>query len=458
MPLADIRRPHVEAALAECDRLGRTTFLSRYGFGPARSYWLLHDGTAYDSKAVLGVAHGHARPDLGPLRSSDFSGGSATAGALLRQLGFDVTAAPVRTLALRQPGSHRTAPATPAAVLVPRPSSSPDVVLVGCVKSKLAVSAEAQDHLYTSPLFRKRRAYALSTGRPWFVLSALHGLLAPDAVVAPYDLALAAQGVGARRAWAQRVAGQLLDRLDLDGKTVEVHAGHAYVHDLEPLLRAAGASVVVPLRGLTQGQHLAWYSTPAHPGSADVGRAEDVLTALSDQSRAGPCAGFPWGRTDLDSPGLYSWWVDVDGAAELSDALGEHVAPGLVYVGQAGASDSRSGASSAATLRSRIRSNHLGSSIDASTWRRTLHVVLEPDSPSALTAWMVEHLELTAVPVPDPAGLLALEDRVLQALDPPLNLQGLPETPVRRALRDLRRRLSADQRLRDRRRNASGPE
>jgi hypothetical protein len=58
-----------------------------------------------------------------------------------------------------------------------------DVVLVGCVKTKLPHAAPARD-LYTSSLFRGRRRYAEQTQRPWFILSARWGLLAAEEVAA----------------------------------------------------------------------------------------------------------------------------------------------------------------------------------------------------------------------------------------------------------------------------------
>ena len=53
MSLADLTR---EAALAEAATVGRSEFLKRYGFGPAREYFVLWDGARYDSKAIPGVA------------------------------------------------------------------------------------------------------------------------------------------------------------------------------------------------------------------------------------------------------------------------------------------------------------------------------------------------------------------------------------------------------------------
>jgi hypothetical protein len=77
-------------AMAEYDELGRDAFLARYGYGPARSYFVLHNGKRYDSKALAGVAVGKQFPAAGPLMASDFSGGEATVKAKLEQLGFEV--------------------------------------------------------------------------------------------------------------------------------------------------------------------------------------------------------------------------------------------------------------------------------------------------------------------------------------------------------------------------------
>lgn len=91
MPLSAIRdRSSVLRAIEELDRLGRDGFLAKYGFGHARAYELVFDGRRYDSKAILGAAHGFARPDLGPLTAADFTGGRNTVMKTLEGLGFEV--------------------------------------------------------------------------------------------------------------------------------------------------------------------------------------------------------------------------------------------------------------------------------------------------------------------------------------------------------------------------------
>ncbi len=95
MALSDLTsRESVEQALDEFDELGREPFLSKYGFGRARRYFIRRNGNYYDSKAVVGAAMGFQDPQRGPLRSDEFSGGEQGAKAKLEQLGFDVVPRP----------------------------------------------------------------------------------------------------------------------------------------------------------------------------------------------------------------------------------------------------------------------------------------------------------------------------------------------------------------------------
>ncbi|MFE1508477.1 HNH endonuclease [Streptomyces sp. NPDC058726] len=88
MGLGDIRYEDIIAATEEFRDLGRDSFLERYHFGRATSYEMVLDGLRYDSKAIVGVAHGYATGDF--LSSRDFSGGAATVARRLRELGFVV--------------------------------------------------------------------------------------------------------------------------------------------------------------------------------------------------------------------------------------------------------------------------------------------------------------------------------------------------------------------------------
>ncbi len=91
MGLSDIRqRESVIKAIEEFDELGQDAFLTKYGFGLAKNYFLRYEGKLYDSKAICGVAHAYEFPERGPLRPPEFAGGEATVQAKLESLGFQV--------------------------------------------------------------------------------------------------------------------------------------------------------------------------------------------------------------------------------------------------------------------------------------------------------------------------------------------------------------------------------
>ena len=86
--LADVTPDGVQTALAEFDRLGRHEFVRSTGFHRSREYFLLHNGQLYDSKPILGYAHGVSTGT--PLGPRDFSGGDKTAAHRLEALGFEM--------------------------------------------------------------------------------------------------------------------------------------------------------------------------------------------------------------------------------------------------------------------------------------------------------------------------------------------------------------------------------
>jgi hypothetical protein len=381
------------------------------------------------------------------------------------------------------------------------------VGLVGCVKQQGARAA-AQD-LFVSPLFRARRAYVERTCGRWYVLSALHGLVAPGAELAPYDLKLKSLSQAERRAWSERVLTQLEAELgDLSASTFEIHAGASYTNEgLVRGLRARGAAVELPAAGLGEAQELAFYreansaaSGGAAAGSADAAHVSDEDAAAAQAARAAlqaaeaaavavgapPCtaadveaalealataahavpagewpprlagedgSGPPLG---LDGPGLHSWWVDKEGAADLSQGLGALLAPGRIYVGQAGGTRWPAGKQVATTLARQIGETHLGGRVRASDLRFSLAAALfgelglqvqapmlvTPASEVDLSAWMKRHLAIAVHPVAEADALESLERRLLIRLDPPLALLHMPPSPVRARLTELRRVIS----------------
>ena len=128
--------------------------------------------------------------------------------------------------------------------------------LVSCAARKMRHSAPAED-LYRSDWFRKARRFAEARGWPWFILSAKHGLLEPEQVIAPYDKTLKKMRVAERRVWAEGCLEAIGPHL-VGVKSVVFLAGKTYREFLEPALRDRGIEVHVPMAGLRQGEQLAW--------------------------------------------------------------------------------------------------------------------------------------------------------------------------------------------------------
>ena len=322
------------------------------------------------------------------------------------------------------------------------------IVLVTCVKSKLTRPAAAKD-LYTSALFRKERAYAERAGVPWFILSAEHGLVAPDEWLAPYERYLADTTASYRSAWGAWVVARL-DVLagPLNDQIVEIHAGSTYLDAVRPHLNRLGARVVDPLHGLSIGQRLAWYLSIDQELAEEPNHVDQFVEALRDSTSAvSPEAFADRGKATVDRPGLYSWWVDQAGAEDLSRGLGLLIECGLIYAGLAGATRWPSGKRSNNTLWLRVMTMHLGGNHEFSTFRRTLGAILAEATGAAridemrLTQWMNAHLRIVTIPFEDGDALGRLERDVLERLDPPLNLQSMQHTPVRHRLKELRRAI-----------------
>jgi 5-methylcytosine-specific restriction enzyme A len=86
--LSDVTRSEVLEAVAEFDRIGRKSFLTKVGFRPAKNYYIDIDGQLYDARAIVGYAHGVSGDR--PWPASDFSSGDKTVADLLRSLDFKI--------------------------------------------------------------------------------------------------------------------------------------------------------------------------------------------------------------------------------------------------------------------------------------------------------------------------------------------------------------------------------
>ena len=192
-----------------------------------------------------------------------------------------------------------------------RPASLPraDLYLVSCAKSKRDVRAAARD-LYRSATFRKSRACVERTGRPWAILSAEHGLLWPDDVIAPYERQLQERD---SRTWSRKVLAALEPHL-AGVSTVVFLAGLRYRRHIAADLRARGIRVLIPMEGLSQGKQIAWLSAClAQSRAATPGHLAEMLAG-----------DFYGDRLDLYSRGatqgsLWSQMPEVESARKLRE-------------------------------------------------------------------------------------------------------------------------------------------
>ena len=132
-----------------------------------------------------------------------------------------------------------------------------DYYLVSCVAAKRSEERHAAD-LYTSAWFRKARAYVESTGGPWAILSAKHGLLYPFKRIAPYETTLNRMPKIKRKLWATQVGHTIVESTPVEGATLHFLAGLRYREFLVPLLSKEGYRIQIPMRGLRIGEQLSW--------------------------------------------------------------------------------------------------------------------------------------------------------------------------------------------------------
>ncbi len=221
--------------------------------------------------------------------------------------------------------------ATPApSVNVPTPFRNADrepskadgvierIGLIGCVKSKQDIPAAAKD-LYTAVLFRGRRHFVENSCSRYYIISAKYGLVHPDEIIAPYDVAMAQLPVHERQLWAQHVIRDLELALgDLSSFTFEIHAGYSYRHfGLVEGLVAAGANVEEVAGDLKMGEQLTFYSAPS-------GAAQTIPEPRLPRGRSGyeRIADF------LDSVDLDDVTVTFD---DLESAIGRLLPPSATH-------------------------------------------------------------------------------------------------------------------------------
>lgn len=142
------------------------------------------------------------------------------------------------------------------------------LLIVESVTKKGPAPGPAKD-VYESRLWTARRRYAESSGLPWLILSARHGLLDPGEVIEPYELRLNDLSPADFAAVAERAVEQLAARQPLDGLTIEAHVREEYADAMQPAITDRGGRLEQPVRGLSVCGQRGWYRGE-QPAEADA--------------------------------------------------------------------------------------------------------------------------------------------------------------------------------------------
>jgi hypothetical protein len=380
---------------------------------------------------------------------------------------------------------RRRAPAPTSVDVDDEPAHQPDVILLGSVGDRVNVPAPAKE-IFREVTFQLSRLDAEISGSEWFILSAEHGLVAPNEWISPDSRTLADMEPEYRVVWANWVVARLRSLVgSLDGMHIRVDAPNAFIGPLFADLQDAGAIVTsgslsvafptddevtggdgdlpAPARPVANGVVAPAAVEAGPPVDEPAGAPEPVSAA--DEIAAPPAASVvasPVTSHLLDPrhivsatdthllpgmPGLYAWFVDASGARMLNRCLKLPIREGLVFIGQVGGSTWHSLADPVLNVRDHVERIQLRGRTRASTFRMTLATVLGEhlgmtslEDPK-LTAWMLDHLTVSAWGSEHVGRLSEVEQLVVSELNPPLNVDHLPATEYRSRLNQMRRSL-----------------
>lgn len=132
------------------------------------------------------------------------------------------------------------------------------IALISCTKLKQTYNCTAEKMYQPSTLFSKALAYVKKQNYDaTYILSAKHGLLPLDEMIAPYNVTLNNMSAQEVKNWSLRV---LKDLYELDIMQIDFYAGEKYRKYLIPKIESKGIVCNVPLQGLGIGEQLQFYT------------------------------------------------------------------------------------------------------------------------------------------------------------------------------------------------------
>jgi hypothetical protein len=138
------------------------------------------------------------------------------------------------------------------------------IALVAAPRQQRGAICRARDQFDRSPVFRRTRDYCERTRTEWYILTAAHGLLAPQQVIGPIPRALQTLTAEERAEWAARVAKALMARAarSAEPPTFMLYASRRFA---DAMRRAApDLSYALPLAGMPVRQRSRWLDERLH--------------------------------------------------------------------------------------------------------------------------------------------------------------------------------------------------
>jgi hypothetical protein len=185
-----------------------------------------------------------------------------------------------------------------------------DLYLITCTRRKSDARCPAKD-LYVSPLFQQSRRFVEYFRHNWFILSAKHGLIRPDAITEPYDVALESLQNEERLAWRESVVGSLRSMLSA-GDRVVLLGDDAYATLLAEGLQEHDVTYVFPFFERPQLWRESWLETlmSRNQRLTDLDTFYELLSNLAHQVGGAPLLGDCTGRMNWPTRGVYFFFDD----------------------------------------------------------------------------------------------------------------------------------------------------
>ena len=153
------------------------------------------------------------------------------------------------------------------------------IYLVSCSKDKKKHDALAKD-LYISKRFILSRELAEAYSDQWFILSAQHGLLKPDSLIAPYDKSLLDIDRKTKKRWLNLILQQLEPYLAEETNVVYLGDDH-YFREISKWLVSKNVSIFTPFQHLKKEIRIPWLQQ-AQKSSKRVNDVAMLYSMLQD--------------------------------------------------------------------------------------------------------------------------------------------------------------------------------